>query len=356
MSEQVVHATQSTSESRSKKFSTVALDLSYYCPLECDHCLFDAGPSRPLQSMADGHVMDIIKSAAEVGSFYTISIANQEPFVQFDRLARLLEWLKANFSGYGVSLTTTAMWARSRAFTLQRLQRLKELYLDALMISVDDFHQSQRQAPLERCIVCAQVAQELGIPVTIQCIYSATSHRLDYFRAQMAPHLQPDKIQWIESAVCPSGRARKVIPESDWPQLTCMDGGCNAMEIMYVAPNGDATPCCGGGLVARGLVAGNLHEQSMASIVSAVEQDPILNSIAAHRGPAGLIKTLVEQHPTWRPRPHYTGACHACYEIMDDADLVQFLRASYETKKVDLLLTRLYMEVEHGLFVAGDDT
>src|SRR5262245_19587741 len=110
MSEQAVGATSSTSEAperttagtheqsavpptavaRSKKFSTIALDLSYYCPLECDHCLFDAGPSRPLKGMDDGHVMNIIRSAAELESFYTISIANQEPFVQFDRLTRLL--------------------------------------------------------------------------------------------------------------------------------------------------------------------------------------------------------------------------------------------------------------------------
>jgi hypothetical protein len=153
----------------------------------------------------------------------------------------------------------------------------------------------------------------------------------------------------------PSGRARKAIPESEWPQLSHKDGGCNAMEIMYTAPNGNVTPCCGGGLVAQGLVAGNVHKQSMTSIVSSVEQDPIMNSIAAHRGPAGLIKTLIEEHPTWRPRDHYTGACHACYDIMNDPGLVDFLRKSYEPRKVESLLARLYMEVEHGLFSARDE-
>lgn len=338
----------SDAKRNSTKFSGLKVDLSYYCPLECDHCLFDAGPSRPMHGMSDAEVRNVIESASELGTFYSISIGHQEPFVQFGRLCKILGWLKSNFDGYGIALNTTAIWAKSRESVIERLATLTDLELDTLMISVDGFHQSQ--VPLEKCIMCAAVAQEMGIKVVVQCVYSGTSHRLEYFRAQMEPYLDADRIKWIESPFCPCGRARKAIPRAAWPQLSYEDGSCNVMEIVYVAPDGNVTPCCGGGLVAQGLVVGNLHEWSMARIVSEVEQDPIVNCLAIHKGPAGLVKTLQEEHPTWQPRQQYTGTCHTCFEIMNDPSLVESLRDSYENRKAELLLARLYMEANEGLF------
>jgi hypothetical protein len=118
----------------------------------------------------------------------------------------------------------------------------------------------------------------------------------------------------------------------------------------HVAPDGALVPCCGGGLVAKGLIAGNAYEKSIGELIATVEQDPIMNSLAMHKGPVGLIKTLEERHPTWKPREHYTGTCHACFEIMNDPSLVEFLRKAYQGKEVDLLLTRLYMEAKGLLF------
>ena len=332
------------------KFSGLNIDLSYHCPLECDHCLFEAGPSRSLQGMSDSHIVRVIQSAAEVGTFYSISIGHQEPFVQFDRLCEILRFLKSNFDGYGIAMPTTAVWVKAREFAFKRLSILRDLQVENLMISVDDYHQSQ--VPLQKCITCASVAQELGMHVTIQCVYSRTSHRLDYYRTLMEPHLDPDKTKWVESPFCPSGRARKALSESNWPQRNYKDGSCNVMQVMYVAPDGSVTPCCGGGLVASGLVMGSLYEKSMAQICVEIEQDPIMNSLASHQGPAGLVETLQKEHPAWKPREYYTGTCHACFEIMNDPSLVEFLRKSYEERKVDLLLQRLYMEVKEGLFAS----
>jgi hypothetical protein len=334
----------------SRKLSVLKIDFSYYCPLVCDHCLFEASPSLAINGLSDTDIMQVIRMSSEVGSFYTVSLGHQEPFVQFDRLCAVLGWMKSNFDGYAVSLNTTAVWVKSRQFATERLSRLRDLRLETLMVSVDDFHQNQKEVPLEKCIACAQEAQKLGISVIIQCIYTATSHRLEYFRAQMGRHLNADKTEWVESAFCPSGRARKVIVESEWPEQGFQDGCCNIMEVMYVAPNGNVTPCCGGGLVSKGLVAGNVHEKPMTEIVAQVEQDPLMNMIAIYNGPAGLIRTLQEEHPSWTPRRHYTGKCHACFEIMNDPSLVDFLRKSYEKRKVELLLSRLYMEVKEGLF------
>lgn len=339
---------QAGKRQQSLKFSSLKVDLSYFCPLECHHCLFEASPALTPRGMTDQDLFHVIQSSAEVGTFYSISIGQQEPFVEFRRLCAILRFLTENFDGYGVSLNTTATWVKSRAFARERLTLLKDLRVESLMISVDDFHQNQ--VPLEKCIQCAQAAQEVDIHVVIQCVYSKNSHRLGYYRARMEPHLDAEKIEWAENAFCPSGRARKVIPESDWPQESYEKGFCNIMETMYVAPDGSVTPCCGGGLVAKGLVAGNLHNESMAQIIAKIEQDPLLNCIAAYKGPAGLVKILEESHPTWNPREHYTGKCHACFEIMNDPSLVGFLRRELEDRKVELLLRRLYQEVHKGLF------
>jgi MoaA/NifB/PqqE/SkfB family radical SAM enzyme len=217
----------------SKKWSGLTLDLAYYCPLKCDHCLFAASPSEPLRVMPNEAIRRIMQSAAEVGTFFSISISHQEPFTEFNRLCRILRDLKENFDGYGVNLTTTCVWAKSREHALNKLGILKELLLDTLTISVDDFHQSQ--VPLKRCIDAASAAQELGIQVVVQCCYTLTSKRIDYFRAVMEPYVDCGRIEWVDSPVCPSGRARETIPESDWPRRKCTDGGCNVMEIMHVA-------------------------------------------------------------------------------------------------------------------------
>lgn len=354
--ESFAHPAATTPDSiprQSTRFSGLKVDLSYYCPLRCDHCLFEAGPTRPKWVLSDSDIARIIKSAAEVGTFYSISIGHQEPFVQFDRLCDILQFLKSHFDGYGIALNTTAVWVKSREGARDKLSALRDLRLEMLMISVDDFHQAQ--VPLDKCIVCASVAQELGMRVVFESVYSRSSHRADYFRERMRFGIDLEKIDWIESPVCPCGHARRVIPESEWPRNSFDCGFCNVMEAMYVAPDGSVTPCCGGGLVAKGLVVGSLRAESMAQIVAKVEQDPILNSLAIHRGPAGLIKTLQREHPSWKPRPSYTGTCHACFEIMDDPALVESLRDSYGDRETELLLSRLYMEVAGGLFAVGDN-
>jgi hypothetical protein len=40
---------------------------------------------------------------------------------------------------------------------------------------------------------------------------------------------------------------------------------------------------------------------------------------------------------------------------MNDPGIVDFLKKAYEPRKVELLLTRLYMEAERGLFSVRDE-
>jgi hypothetical protein len=332
----------------STKFSGLKIDLSYHCPLECDHCLFDSRPSCTVKGMSDKQLCHVIQTASEMGSFYSLSVGHQENFTQFGRLCGILRCLKTNFEGYGVALNTTAHWVKSRDFAVDRLRVLKDLGLETLMISVDDFH--QQQVSIEKCIDCVSAAQELKIKVIIQCAYSVSSNRMDYYKSLMQPHLSDKNLDWAESPFCPSGRARDRIPVRDWPKRSYADGGCSIMKIIYVSPSGYVTPCCGGGLTASGLVVGNLFAKSMNQICMDIEQDPIINSLAIHQGPAGLIDVLKKEHHFWQPRPYYTGTCHACYEILSDDCLVRFLREILDRHKVDLLVTRLYMESKNSLF------
>ena len=73
----------------STKFSGLKIDLSYNCPLECDHCLFDSGPSCAVKGMSDKQLLHIIRTASEMGSFYSISVGHQENFAQFAKLCKI---------------------------------------------------------------------------------------------------------------------------------------------------------------------------------------------------------------------------------------------------------------------------
>ncbi len=90
---------------------------------------------------------------------WSVHIGGGEPFINFDGLCTLIEALRKN--GIMIDyIETNGFWCKDEAFARARLERLKSLGADSIMVSVDPFH--IEFVPLERVLLLCNLLDEYG--------------------------------------------------------------------------------------------------------------------------------------------------------------------------------------------------
>lgn len=101
------------------------------------------------------NVAELLKKAGTV----SVHIGGGEPFINFEALCNLIRAL--NSCGIGIDyIETNGYWCRDKAFAKERLEKLKELGITTIMVSVDPYH--IEYVPLERPLMLCSLLDELG--------------------------------------------------------------------------------------------------------------------------------------------------------------------------------------------------
>ncbi len=132
---------------------------NYGCSAACRHCMFASSP-RAGKEFISGEAAERIAGRLKRAGVYSMHIGGGEPFLNFEALCVLLGAMQK--AGLGVDyIETNAFWARDDAEIMKRLERLRKLGVDTIMVSVDPFH--IEYVPLERPIRLVQALRRAGM-------------------------------------------------------------------------------------------------------------------------------------------------------------------------------------------------
>jgi hypothetical protein len=320
------------------QFRQLVLTLSEGCNYRCRHCLCgDEALSGKGGYITYDDVVKIIDSAAEVGTFYIIGFVGGEPFLRYNDMLKISDYVYKTYQ-CPLSVSTTAYWAATYDTALEKLEPLVERGLVSMLVSLGDFH--LEFGTLQTVGNALKAALELGVRCTAQDIITKRSRRIDHFRKMLEPYLDTTKLEWIENDMAHAGNAEKYIPYDDLLKKPLEPGGCSIEKNFNVQPDGSVKPCCGGGLKAKRLTMGNAKIESIGSITERMQTNPLINALIISKGPYYLAKLLADNgHPEYLQR-EYAGSCDGCYKILTDDRAWSFLEPLLEKEKIRLFVHR----------------
>lgn len=269
--------------------------LTYTCPFECDHCFLFCGP-RAEGTFTLRQMEQVLDEAVKIKSVKWIYFEGGEPFLYYPLMLEGIR--RARKRGFKTGIVTNAYWATSSEDVAVWLQPLKELAIDDLSISDDDFHYSEQHNNLAKNALAA--AKKLDLPVGAICIDKPSVRTRNLLSAAKGRPI-------IGGGVRFRGRAAEKLtadlPKTKWEKLTeCPDENMADPGRVHIDAYGNVHLC-------QGLCIGNCWKTPLSEIIA--KYDPSRHPICGpllKGGPAALVKQHGTQHEN-----SYVDECHFCY-------------------------------------------
>lgn len=322
--------------------SCLTLLLTWRCPAECDHCVFDSGPKRK-EVMDSRFAARVIEAAATAQSPPPgISFSGGEPFLEYAMMLELMG--RAKELGCASEVVTSCAWAAGAGRTMAKLTALRDAGLRTVCVSWDRFHSPFIKAHKVAEVIAAAVA--LGLRVVINTALDPLDKRprSDYLARTLA--LPPDTLSACSinvMNVVPVGRARTNVAEFHYPEGNGKGACPMSTEILTVTPDGLLYPCCGSVVGERSANSSlyafdDVTEKSvedLRAMFRALKNDLFFRLLQVV-GPAGLLEELRARHPEVEIRRRYNSDCDACLEINGNEAVGPALQALLEEYGAEL--------------------
>jgi len=300
------------------------LVVTYRCQISCQHCNVEAGPHRT-EEVALGEALDWIGQIADYrnGRIRALSFTGGEPLYSVERFKTLSSFARER--GLFASAVTNAYWASTREGAIALLRQLTGL--QALSISTDVHH--QKQIPFEWVENAIAAAKECGLPYDV-AICTEDVEDPEYLRviAQLEQITAPNTIARV--ITFPVGRARMSLDASRYQHTAePVKSACLMAGLPIFLLDGRVVACIGPILSLTSpqpLAFGSLRERSLQEILDEAEVNPILHAIRIW-GPRYLVSRVREAGLAEHLPPSFikNSICHACYCLMSNPRLVQFM-------------------------------
>ncbi|MCB2172137.1 radical SAM protein [archaeon] len=279
----------------------LGLILTYRCNAECRHCFFESSPRRE-ETIPLELGIKAIDEATKLGAEW-ISLTGGEPFLEPVLVSAFIK--HASKSGLKTEIVSNGYWATSVQKATRILEPLKTLGLDALNLSIDDFH--QEYIPITSVKNAYWAAHGLGIKIIIM----TTTTKNNKITPETIPELLGDeKIQvlggnrihdphalLIETPVTPVGRGLD-LAEHNYTLFSEVKCG-EVLRDIGLGPDGIVYPCCGP--LASKITLGNINDKPLKKILEEAEQNPFYASIREGTSVSGV----------------FTSKCHACLSVRE---------------------------------------
>jgi hypothetical protein len=325
-------------------FTTLGLMLGSGCNIKCRSCLWgDLLNKGPKMSVKDA--CGWIDQAHSLGNLLLVGFSGGEPFLYMNEMKEIAQYAQKKYNLPFVA-ATNSFWASSIERAEVVLGSLFELGLRQLLVSVDEFH--QEYVPLNNVKNCLTAAKSLGIHCTIQCVNTLSSKKLSYYMDALGVSKGKD-LAASEISCTPVGSAACQIPKEDFPTYSEVPADyCTLLQAMVVRPDGTVNLCCGPAFSVEALSAGNLHQETLESIVERAEWNPLFNALALGNGPRLIAELLKEKGEGKLLREKYTSSCHACHHILSQPNVASILENLLEPQRAELFLKRAILDQETG--------
>ena len=268
--------------------------LTYQCTYECDHCFLHCSPSAGGTFTAE-QLRAAFEQIDAVETINSVYFEGGEPFLFYPLLIEGVRLAKErNFS---VGLVTNAYFATSEESARLWLAPLKELGIDYISVSDDDFHSGEESESPAQCAVTA--AKALGISVGTICIEQPASEKT-----------QEKGQPVVGGGVMIRGRAADTLLDGLARHDANLFDDCKFEELrqpsrLHLDPFGNLHLC-------QGVIVGNIWRTPLAEIIAGYDPDahPIAGPIL-RGGPRGLA----DEHGITVDAEGYADACHLCYSV-----------------------------------------
>jgi hypothetical protein len=297
--------------------------LSYRCTNRCRHCLYRCSPDQPDEWLSPEQAEQIFAALAAEPRLSGIHLAGGEATLRFDLLEQVIGIAVA--AGVAIDyLETNAWWARDRDQTRQRLERLRDAGLPALLVSVSLFH--HEFVPFRSTRNCIEVAREVlgpgGVLVYMPHIYQLLG-QLPEQLSDRQPHaieevcellgLAPDDPRIASSyGVIPGGRACSALrtcfrahPAEAFRGQICR-GDLMSTSHFHIDPYGHLFTGLCAGLVAA--TVDDLHPQITP------DRHPVMATLC-HHGPHALMERAMQDHGFIPRAGGYISKCDLCLDV-----------------------------------------
>lgn len=297
------------------------LMLTYGCNARCTFCYVHSGPERGglmSQELALSAWQSLDRLAARTGQTMRIHLAGGEPFQDWPRLVGIIR------AAHDAGLTplekveTNAGWATSNGRTRARLELLRQLGFDHLLVSCDIFHQEYiPMARVQRCVELARRVLGRGRvrvrwwdffqrPVEVRGLPPA--QREAAFAAALRHH--PDRL--TGRAAAQLSHLLPLHPAAHFRGQNCVGEVLHGRHV-HIDPHGHIFPGVCSGIILDRVRPGRPVENAWDRLAVDWPQRPVVGAVT-QGGSYALMRRA--QAFGYQERPAgYASKCHLCTDV-----------------------------------------
>jgi pyruvate-formate lyase-activating enzyme len=286
--------------------------FTHHCNIACRHCYNGSGPHLKAQRIPLEPMLTIIAQMPDVG-IGRLNLTGGEPFLYPDHLIAVIA--AGRGAGLrGISILTNGFWATTDSKAKQVLERLSAAGFmqgsdDFLKVSSGTYH--QEFIPFDRALTLARSYYAMfGRPLKIDFeLPPGESETKRHIRNQVGDAGLSKQVQLSFREVAPLGRAKELRGIATRP----IDDACDIINEIVFDPDGTARPCCGLNNENQGVIVGELQTHSLTDLVKHMQNDPILQFLAANP------MSAIFEHLDKPANPNgYSSHCHLCQDALGD--------------------------------------
>jgi hypothetical protein len=267
--------------------------------------------------MTDEQLRLLIDAAFAGDPHPRVGLSGGEAFLFFDRLCALVSYITGK--GGLVSVNTNGFWGLSLARAKVKVQRLKDVGLKQLVVSMDQFH--EEYIPIQRPLNVVRACTELHLEVLVQFVATHKTKRLADLLKEHRDDLAG--VNCREIACHPVGRAEDRIDPVDLITQPGIPAGRCPASVLSFSADGRAIPCCNAAGHLKPLELGTVNDR-LDDIQEKFQSDPVL-TLMRWKGPKALRDAALDVGFK-DPGHGYIDQCHLCYELFKQPDVAAKLR------------------------------
>lgn len=318
------------------KPSSFAIHVTYTCPLTCASCCFSSGPKNK-ESLSVEIILDAIR-VLDTSTFKMIAFTGGEPFLLGNQLDLLVK--EAHAKNVVTRIVTSAYWAKHFSVAEKRLTELKEVGLDELSISWDDFHEDQKTAKITFDYVynAFWAAKKLGIKAAINIVQSANS-RWTSERVKKQLGLEIDSNEHIvESPLNLTGRAEEELKDAGLRPQRIVGPCPYVLTGPTLSAKKKLLACCGVIQHTNELVLDDDFEpDNLSSAIRSGIESPLLNWLYL-RGPYAILEWISHKYSLSIPKKEDIGGnCEACRLLFHTKEYSEKIPNAILEKKEEIM-------------------
>ena len=274
---------------RRRYFENLGIILTEKCNIKCAHCIFDCNHTS-INQLDESTIKNLITQAANIEMIKLIGFTGGEPFLEYDKLVRLVDFTSS--IGMMASVITNGFWAESFGEAVKKLERLSNL--NNLAVSTDRFH--QKFIPVHKVKNVIKACHELSILCYVRISYlNDPAAEIQLINNQLK---DVEEYYVLESQpVTPSGRAASQIDAKTLFEYDVKRTPCISPDRPIISSVGTLLACCGPPVnwgCDHPLLLGNIHKQMLSDIIMAANLNPIVHALRVW-GPIELLRLVKRQ-------------------------------------------------------------